>query len=188
MVVDEQVITTGLDEAAIRRIVRSELEKAGSDPASKRAAFIASKGTLDWAYPPLILATAAAAAGLEASIFFTFYGLNIVHKDFERLLKVAAVGNPAMPKPMPIPEMVMGLPGMEHIATRMMKAKFHDQNVAGIAELLEAARELDIRLIACQMTMDVFGYKQEDFIEGVEFGGAATFLADAQNAHITMFV
>ncbi len=188
---DEQQDTSRavLNEEDIRRIVRSELERSGQhESAATRAAFIASKGTLDWAYPPLILATTAAASGMEASIFFTFYGLNIIHKDFERLLKVAPLGNPAMPMPVPMPNLVLGLPGMGPMATKMMKTKFRDKNVAGIGELLEAARDLDVRLIACQMTLDVFGYAQDDFIDGVEFAGAAAYLAEARQAHVTLFV
>ena len=178
-----------LGEEEIRRIVRSELELAGKrDPAAGKAAFIASKGTLDWAYPPLILGTTAAASGMDAAIFFTFYGLNIIHKDFEKLLKVSPLGNPAMPMPVPMPNAVLGLPGMGPMATQMMKAKFRGKNVAGIRELLESAQELEVRLIACQMTMDVFGYAQDDFIDGVEFAGAAAFLADAREAHVTLFV
>lgn len=176
-----------LSEADVRRIVRSELERA-ADRGGRTAAFIASKGTLDWAYPPLILATTAAASGMDASVFFTFYGLNIIHKDFERLLKVSPLGNPAMPMPVTMPNFVLGLPGMGPVATRMMRAKFAQKNVATIAELLESARDLDVHLIACQMTMDVFGYSADDFIEGVEFAGAAAFLAKARNAHVTLFV
>jgi peroxiredoxin family protein len=181
--------SAGLTEEDVRRIVKSELERAEArDPAAHRAAFIASKGTLDWAYPPLILATTAAASGMDAAIFFTFYGLNIIHKDFERLLKVSPLGNPAMPMPMPIPNIVLGLPGMGAVATKMMKDKFDGKHVAGIRELIESAQELDVRLIACQMTMDVFGYEPDDFIDGVEFAGAAAFLADARLAHVTLFV
>jgi peroxiredoxin family protein len=188
---DERVPTTtaGLTEEDIRRIVRAELEHAeGHEKAAGRAAFIASKGTLDWAYPPLILGTTAAASGMDAAIFFTFYGLNIIHKDYERLLKVSPLGNPAMPMPVPMPNLVLGLPGMGPMATQMMKAKFRGKHVAGIKELLDTARELEVRLIACQMTMDVFGYEQRDFIEGVEFAGAAAFLAEARQAHVTLFV
>jgi hypothetical protein len=95
-----------------RRIVREEIEAAfKKDPANKKAAIIASKGTLDWAYPPLILSTAAAAAGMEVAVFFTFYGLNIVHKDYEKKLKVSPVANPGMPMPIPMPEIVNALPG-----------------------------------------------------------------------------
>lgn len=178
----------GLTEEDIRRIVRSELERGAPDPGTRTATLIASKGTLDWAYPPLILATTAAASGMTTSVFFTFYGLNIIHKDYEKLLKVSPIGNPAMPMPMTMPNLVLGLPGMTPMATRMMKAKFKGKNVAGIRELLDLSRELEVRLIACQMTMDVFGYTDKDFIDGVEFAGAAAFLAEARKANLTLFI
>ncbi|MDA8301215.1 MAG: DsrE/DsrF/DrsH-like family protein [Actinomycetota bacterium] len=165
------------------------MERSASiDGGRSSAALIASKGTLDWAYPPLILATTAASLGMESSIFFTFYGLNIIHKDYERLLKVSPLGNPAMPMPVPMPNLVLGLPGMGPIATQMMRSKFRHKNVATVRELLDLARELEIGLIACQMTMDAFGYKADDFIEGVQFGGAAAFLAKARKAHLTLFI
>ncbi|HZD87174.1 MAG TPA: DsrE/DsrF/DrsH-like family protein [Gaiellaceae bacterium] len=179
----------GLTEEDVRRIVREELEAARKkDAGGRKAAIIASKGTLDWAYPPLILATTAAASGMEAHVFFTFYGLNIIRKDFERKLKVSPVGNPAMPMPVPMPNLVTALPGMGPMATRMMKSMFEGKHVATVRELLESAQELDVHLIACQMTMDVFGYAQEDFLDGVEFGGAAAFLSQARKAHVTLFV
>jgi len=178
-----------LTEEMVRKIVKEEIAHAfKKDPAAKRACIIASKGTLDWAYPPLILATAAAAAGMETAVFFTFYGLNIIHKDFERKLIVSPVANPAMPMPVPMPDLITALPGMQTMATYMMKSMFRKKNVATIKELIDAARESEVRLIACQMTMDVFGYKQEDFIDGVEFGGAAAFLSDARKSHVTLFV
>ena len=189
MIEEQQIAAAAVTEEDVRRIVRSELERfEARDPGARTAAFIASKGTLDWAYPPLILATTAAASGMDAALFFTFYGLNIIHKDYERLLKVSPLGNPAMPMPVTMPNMVLGLPGMGPMATHMMKSMFHKKNVAGIRELLESAQDLGVRLVACQMTMDVFGYTQDDFLPGVEFGGAATFLADARQAHVTLFV
>ena len=150
---------------------------------------MASKGTLDWAYPPLILGNAAAATGMEVAVFFTFYGLNIIHKDFERKLKVDPVGNPGMPMPVPMPDLVTGLPGMTSFATKMMRRPVRrGRSVATIGELLERAREFDVRLIACQMTMDVFGYRKEDFVDGVEIGGAAAFMSKARKSHVTMFI
>jgi peroxiredoxin family protein len=178
-----------LDVDLVRRIVREEIQLAmKNDPAARKACIIASKGTLDFAYPPLILATAAAAATIETSIFFTFYGLNIIRKDFDKLLKVSPVANPGMPMPVPMPDIVMALPGMESMATAMMKSMFRKKGVATVRELLDVARESNVRLIACQMTMDVFGYRRQDFIDGVEFGGAAAFLSEARKAHITLFV
>jgi peroxiredoxin family protein len=178
-----------IDLDTIRQVVREEIQAAmKKDPATRKACFIASKGTLDWSYPPLILATAAAASGMDTAIFFTFYGLNIIHKDFESRLRVSAVGNPAMPMPVSMPDIVTALPGMRSLATAMMKRMFRKKGVASIRELLDAARESGVRLIACQMTMDVFGLRQEDMIEGVEVGGAAAFLSEARKAHVTLFI
>ena len=125
---------------------------------------------------------------MEVSVFFTFYGLNIVHRDFERKLKVSPVANPGMPMPVPMPDIVSALPGMTGMATGMMKSMFKKKNVAGIGELLDVARESGVRLIACQMTMDVFGYGSDEFVPGVEFGGAAAFLSSARRAHLTLFI
>ena len=180
---------TAVTEEQVRQIVREEIAHAfKKDPAAKRACIIASKGTLDWAYPPLILSTAAAAAGMDAAVFFTFYGLNIIHRDFESKLKVSPVANPAMPMPVPMPDLVTALPGMTGMATMMMKSMFSKKGVATIRELLDVARESGVRLIACQMTMEVFGYDKSEFLDGVEFGGAAAFLSEARKSHVTLFV
>src|SRR6266508_3328778 len=179
----------GLTEDDVRRMVREEMEQAFErDPGTRRESIIASKGTLDWAYPPLILATTAAAAGMDTSVFFTFYGLNIIHKDFASKLKVDPVGNPAMPMPIPIPDIVSSLPGMVPLASRMMRARFAKHNVATVGELLDAARDIGVRLIACQMTMEVFGYGEDDFIDGVECGGAAAFMSQARRSNVTLFI
>jgi len=178
-----------LTEDDVRRIAREEVAHAFKhDPAARRASIIASKGTLDWAYPPLILATTAAAAGMDTAIFFTFYGLSIIHKDFARKLKVDPVGNPAMPMPVPIPDIVSSLPGMVPLASRMLRSRFATHNVATIGELLDAARDVGVRLIACRMTMEVFGYGEAEFIDGIEFGGAAAFMSQARRSHVTMFI
>ena len=149
---------------------------------------IASKGSLDMAYPPLILATTAAAMDVEVTIFFTFYGLEIIKKDNTEKLKVSPLGNPAMPMPVPIPTLVASLPGMEAMATAMMKSMFKKHGVASVGQLLELAQESGIKLIACQMTMDVMGYKQSDMIKGVEFGGAASWMDIAADADINLFI
>jgi peroxiredoxin family protein len=141
---------------------------------SNRLAIIASHGTLDMAYPPLILATAALAMDMEAAIFFTFYGLEILKKGNADKLKVAPIANPAMP--MPVPNIIGMLPGMTGMATSMMNGWMKKANVAKLSDLLEMAVEGGVRLIACQMTMDVMGIKREELIDGIEIGGAATFL------------
>ncbi|MFM8370410.1 MAG: DsrE/DsrF/DrsH-like family protein, partial [Chloroflexota bacterium] len=154
-----------------------------SDPnAPKRLALIASKGTLDWAYPPFILSTAAAAMGWEVGVFFTFYGLTLLKPELTAA--VSPLGNPAMPMKMPfgpenfqniswpMPNLLMAnVPGFESLATNLMKQTFKNKGVASIQELRDAAVEMDVRLIGCQMTMDVFGFKREDFIPQAEIGG-----------------
>jgi len=149
---------------------------------------IASKGSLDMSYPPLILATTAAAMDVDVTIFFTFYGLDIIKKNNADNLKISPVGNPALPMPVPIPTLVASLPGMEAMATAMMKSMFNKHGVASIGQLLDIARESGVKMIACQMTMDVMGVKQSDIIDGVEFGGAATWLDVAADSQINLFI
>lgn len=156
--------------------------------AQKKMTIIASKGTLDMAYPPLILATTAAAMDVDVTIFFTFYGLEIIRKNNADSLKVSPLGNPAMPMPVPIPTLVGALPGMEAMATGMMKSLFQKHGVASIGQLLDLAKESGVKLIACQMTMDVLGIKQEDIIPGVEFGGAAAWMDVAADSTINLFI
>jgi peroxiredoxin family protein len=160
-----------------------------SEASSKRLAIIAEHGTLDAAYPPLILATAAVAMDMEAAIFFTFYGLEILKKGNADKLKVPPLANPAMPQPVPgisVPNIIGVLPGMTAVATGMMNGWMKKANVAKLSELLQMAAEFGVRLIACQMTMDVMGIKKEELIDGVEIGGAATFLEFASENAISL--
>jgi peroxiredoxin family protein len=156
--------------------------------ANKKLTIIASKGALDMAYPPLILATTAAAMDVDVTIFFTFYGLEIIKKGNADNLKVSPLGNPAMPMPIPIPTFVSSMPGMEVMATAMMKSMFQKHGVATIGQLLALAQEAGVKLIACQMTMDVMGVKQSDIIDGVQFGGAAAWLDEAVDSQINLFI
>ena len=154
----------------------------------QKMTIIASKGTLDMAYPPLILATTAAAMDFDVTIFFTFYGLEIIKKDRADKLKISPLGNPAMPMPIPIPALVATLPSMQAIATSMMKSMFKKHGVATVGQLLELAKESGVRLIACQMTMDVMGVKPTDFVDGIEIGGAATWMDAAAESQVNLFV
>lgn len=178
----EALVNERLDKLVNERIARAMKR----DPARRKVAIIASKGTLDMAYPPLILATTAAAMDAEVHVFFTFYGLNILKKNGAEKLQVAPIANPAMPIPMPN---ILGmLPGMTPMATKMMKGMFSKHNVVSIGELLRQAIDLDVKLIGCQMTMDVMGIRREDLIDEIEIGGAATFLGFASGAHTTLFI
>jgi peroxiredoxin family protein len=154
---------------------------------AKKLALIASKGTLDWAYPPFILASTAAALDYEVSIFFTFYGLTLLKKDLGDL-KISPLGNPAMPMPVPMPSLLQVLPGVETMATVMMQKKLKDKGVAPLDELRGLCLEAGVRMIACQMTVDLFDFKPEDFIDGIDFGGAATFFEFAGESDVSLFI
>ena len=154
--------------------------------AEKKLAIIATKGSLDWAYPPFILSSTAAALGYEVQIFCTFYGLQLLRKKMD--MKVTSLGNPGMPMPMPMPILLQALPGMQSMMTVMMKQKMKSKGVASLEELRELCIEADVKLIACQMTVDLFEFNTSDFIDGIEYGGAATFFEFAGESDICLFV
>jgi len=196
------------DTAALDRLISERLDvllpkklaelRAQETPS---LTIIATKGTLDWAYPPFILASTASALGWKVSVFFTFYGLNLLRKDLSDL-KVSPLGNPGMPMKMPfgpewfkhinwnIPNAVQGVvPGFETLATTLMKKTIKDKGVAGIQELRDACVEGGVNLIGCQMTVDLFGFSHDDFIPEVkEYCGAATFLPIARDADVSLFI
>ena len=156
----------------------------------KKLAIIATKGSLDWAYPPFILASTAAALGYETQIFFTFYGLQLLKKKLH--LEVTPLGNPGMPMPMGMdkwfPVLGLALPGMQAMMTSMMKAKMKSKGVASLEELRELCIEAEVKLIACQMTVDLFDMDQSDFLEGVEYAGAAAFFEFAGESDICLYI
>ena len=157
---------------------------------TKKLAIIATKGTLDWAYPPFILASTAAALGYDTQVFFTFYGLQLLRKRLE--LKVSPLGNPGMPMPYGMdkwfPVLGTALPGMESVMTSMMKQKMKAKGVASLEELRELCQEADVKMIACQMTVDLFEFDPKDFIDGIEFGGAASFFEFAGESDICLYI
>jgi peroxiredoxin family protein len=154
----------------------------------KRMALIASKGTLDMAYPPLILASTAGAMDVEVTIFFTLYGVDIINKKKYASLKVAPIANPAMPSPVPMPNILGMLPGMTALGTSMMKSMIKKINWPTIPELVQACIDLDVKMIACTPTLEMTGVKKEDLVEGVTVAGAAEFLDFALDANISMFI
>jgi len=191
----DDLIRRRLDEILPQKLAEIRAKKTPS------MTIIATKGTLDWAYPPFILASTAGALGWEVSMFFTFYGLGLLRKDISDL-KVSPLGNPGMPMKMPfgpewfkginwnIPNLVQaGVPLFENIATSLMKQTIHNKGVAGVDELRQACIETDVKLIGCQMTVDLFGYSRDDFIPEVkDYVGAATFLPMARDADVSLFI
>lgn len=157
----------------------------------KSMSIIVTKGSLDWAYPPFILATTAAAMDLDVTLFFTFYGLTLLKKKLD--LKVTTLGNAAMEMPMmgghmAMPNLVGALPGMDAMATAMMKDLIKKKGVASIEDLRDAAADCGVRMIACQMTMDLFEYDHKDMIDGIEYAGAATYIETATQCDINLFI
>ncbi len=202
--VPETIDLERLIDARIDALLGQKLEaklaelKAAKTPSMT---IIATKGTLDWAYPPLILSSTAAALGWDVSVFFTFYGLELLKKDLSSL-QVSPLGNPAMPMKMPfgpdwfksirwnIPNAMQSIiPGFEAFATTMMKKTIRNKGVAEIAELRSLCIEAGVNFIGCQMTVDLFGYSRNDFIPDVkDYVGAATFLPMAKDADVSLFI
>jgi peroxiredoxin family protein len=201
-------MAASLESESLDRLINERLEvllpKKLAELRERQApsmCIIATKGTLDWAYPPFILASTASALGWNVSVFFTFYGLNLLKKDVGSL-KVSPLGNPGMPLKMPfgpewfkginwnIPNAVQGIvPGFENIATTLMKRTIRNKGVAPIEELRAACIEGGVNLIGCQMTVDLFGFTHDDFIPEVkEYCGAATFLPMARDADVSLFI
>lgn len=158
----------------------------------KSMTIIVTKGTLDWAYPPFILGTTAAAMDVDVTMFFTFYGLGLLKKDLDGL-QISTLGNPAMEMPMmgmhmTMPNLISALPGVDAMASGMMKSLIKKKGVASIPELREAAIESNVEMIACQMTLDLFEMDKKDLIDGIELGGAATYMEQALKSDINLFI
>lgn len=189
----DQWLSDKLDELLPGKLRNIEESKTPS------MSIIAAHGTLDWAYPPFILSSTAAALGWDVSIFFTFYGLLLLKKEVP--CEISQLGNPAMPMKMPfgpkwfqdfnwpMPNLLMaGVPGFEKVATGLMKKTFRNKGVASIEELRTLCLEADVKMIACQMTVDVFGFSESDFIPEVkDYVGAASFLPTARQSDVCLF-
>jgi peroxiredoxin family protein len=194
----DELINRRIEELLPQKLEEALLKREESKPGSM--AIIATRGTLDWAYPPFILGSTAAALGWDVQIFFTFYGLNLLKKDVSDL-KVSPLGNPGMPMKMPfgpdwfkginwnIPNIIQaGVPGFETIATMLMQQTIKNNGVATIEELRSLALEADVKFSACQMTVELFGFSHDDFIPGLDYVGAASFLPMAQKADVSLFM
>ncbi|MFC5133377.1 MULTISPECIES: DsrE/DsrF/DrsH-like family protein [Haloferacaceae] len=161
--------------------LRSEVDEGSAD----RMVIIATKGTLDMAYPPLILASTAAAFGYDVTVFHTFWGLEILHEENSKDLGLSSVGNPNMP----LPNAIAALPGMDRMTARMMRNRIEDNDVASVEELIETSLASGVDLQACQMTIDLLGYDEDDFYDGVTTGvGAASAFQDMADADIQLLV
>ena len=194
----DELINRRLEEILPKKLEEALAKRREETPGSMT--IIATKGTLDWAYPPFILASTAAALGWEVEVFFTFYGLLLLKKDLQA--EVSPLGNPAMPMKMPfgpkwfqdinwpMPNLLMaGVPGFEKVATGLMKKTFKNKGVATVEELRELCIEAEVKMFACQMTVDVFGFEHSDFIDEVsDYVGATYFLPVAAASDVCLFI
>ncbi|MBS1263325.1 MAG: hypothetical protein MAG715_00501 [Methanonatronarchaeales archaeon] len=150
-----------------------------------RVSIIVSKGTLNMVFPPLILATTAASMGAEVTLYFTFWGIEALKKDGIKNLKVASVGNPALP----MPNILGMLPGMTAIATRMMKGKVEEAGMGDPADLLDMCVEMDnVELVACTPTLGVMGIDEDDLIEGLTLAGAGYAMEQMFESDVQLFI
>jgi peroxiredoxin family protein len=195
----DELIQRRLDEILPQKLDQILRERAEQKTPSMT--IIATRGTLDWGYPPFILSSTAAALGWDVSVFFTFYGLQLLKKDLGDL-QVSPLGNPGMPMKMPfgpdwfkqinwnIPNAVQAIvPGYEALATMLMKKTIANNGVADLGELRGLCVEAGVKFIACQMTVDLFGFTRGDFIPEVsDYVGAASFLPMAKDADVSLFM
>jgi peroxiredoxin family protein len=162
----------------------ADLEADTADD-GKKMTIIATQGTLDMAYPPLILASTAAAFDWDVVVFHTFWGLDILHEEKSKELQLSSVGNPNMP----VPNALAALPGMDWASTKMMSKKIADNNTATIEELIETSLDQGVEMQACQMTIDLMGYDDDDFYDEVTVGvGAATALQHMAESDVQLLV
>ena len=134
-----------------------------SDPITK-VSIIISKGSLDGVYPGLIMANGARAEGIEANLFFTFFGMDVIHKDRHDHIKMATVGNPGLH----VPTMLGGLPGISSVMTQYMNHKMEQLDIPSIPEFVEMIADTGAGLYACKASVDLFGLDESAFIEQVE--------------------
>ncbi len=165
--------------------LRARLDEIEDEKGDRSMVIIATKGTLDMAYPPLILASTAAAFDWDVTVFHTFWGLDILHEEKSKNLGLSAVGNPSMS----VPNLVAAVPGMDMMATKMMQKKIADNDTATIEELIETSLDMGVEFQACQMTIDLMGYDEEEFYDGVTTGvGAASALERMGDADVQLIV
>ncbi len=158
----------------------------------RHIAFICSKGNMDMAYPALVMGWAALGNGIDVTIFFTFWGMDMIREDRIDHLQVVPVGNSSMkmsmmgvPGNLGIPQLAGVLPGMTAVATKLMKSKMEELQVPPVREYLQMLQDAGAKLYACKMSVDMMGLTKDDFIDGVEdIVTAADFMDMTEGAQI----
>jgi len=181
---DGESLTEAQLQARIEALEETVADLEADDERTKMT-IVATQGTFDMAYPPLILASTAAAFGWDVVVFHTFWGLDILHEEKSQRLRLSAVGNPNMP----MPNALAALPGMDRMATRLMEKRIDDNGTANIEELIELSLDQGVDLQACQMTLELMEYDADDVYDDVTVGvGAATALQHMAESDIQLLV
>lgn len=155
-------------------------KKEVSEEKKRKLCLICSKGALDMAYPPLILANAARMSGIDVDLFFTFWGLDMITEKKVDKLRVGTVGNPSMG----IPPSIGAAPGMEILASKMMKKQIEELDFPEVREFIEILQASGANLYACKMSMDMMKLTQTDLLEDIEVIGAMEFMEISEDAQI----
>ena len=174
---------------AFREEIERKLVELRKRTVDDRAALVVFSGDLDKVFAAFVIATGAAAAGLETSIFFTFWGLSVLKKKgaaggpksiMERMF---ALMTPSSSESLGTSK--MNFFGMGAVMLRKMMA---DKQIVSLEEMMQLARDLGVKMIACTMSMDVMGVSKAELVDGLEYGGVATYMADAANSRVTLFI
>jgi peroxiredoxin family protein len=158
---------------------------AEDEEQTTKMTIIAVNGTLDMAYPTLILSGMAAAFDWDVTVFATFWALDMLHEEKSKNLKMSSAGNPHMP----VPNLLAVMPGMDRATTWMMRRQIDDLGTETVEELLGRALDNGVEFLACQMTADLMGYEEEDFIDGVTTGvGAGKALFEMEESDVQLVI
>lgn len=168
--------------------LEKRLKALEQQAAEDRVTIIVFSGDLDRVLASFIIATGAAAMGQQVSMFFTFWGLNVLKKDTQLagktvFQKMMAVMSPGSSKGLPVSKM-----NYFGVGAKMLRSMMKDKNVSSLEDLIALAREMGVRMIACEMSRDVLGIKESELAAGLECGGVATFLGDALKSRASLFI
>jgi len=170
--------------------IRKEMAELRAQVPEDRAALVVFSGDLDRAIAAFVIATGAAAAGLETTIFFTFWGLSILKKKNGAAVSKRDLMQKMFAMMTPRSSESLGVSKMNYfgIGAAMLRTMMKQQQVASLEELMALARELGVRMIGCTMSMDVMGIDKDELFDGIELGGVATFIGEAARARVSLFI
>ena len=175
--------------SALRADLERKVEELRERTVDNRASLIIFSGDLDRVLAGFVLATGAASAGLETSMFFTFWGLSVLKKKVARARR-KSLKQRLFSMMTPASSEQLGVSKMNYfgIGARMFRSMMKEKNVSSLEELFAMAKDLGVKMVACGMSMDVMGVEREDLVDGVEYGGVGTFLGEASSSRLQLFI